>query len=108
MARTARYFDIKRDAQGRKFMEVYVDGLALIRMPMTNKGTAFTDQERGALRLEGLLPPVVNGLEQQVERVILGYRQTGNDLAKYQYLRALQERQEILFYAVLEKHLEEM
>ncbi len=108
MGRTARYFDIKRDANGLKVMEVYVDGLALLRMPMTNKGTAFSDEERIALRLDGLLPPVVNGLDQQIARVLRGYRAAGDDLAKYQYLRALQERQETLFYAVLEKNLEEM
>ena len=108
MTRTARYFDIKQDAQGKKVMEVYVDGLALLRMPMTNKGTAFTDEERIALRLDGLLPPVINAMDQQIKRVMLGYRAAQDDLAKYQYLRALQERQELLFYAVLQTHLEEM
>ncbi len=104
----SRYFDIRRDAQGRQYMEVYLDGIALIRLVLANKGTAFTPEERVALHLDGLLPPQVNTLEQQVDRVYRGFLREPTPLAKYQYLRALQERSEILFYALLEKHLEEM
>jgi len=75
---------------------------------MTNKGTAFTQDERIALGLDGLLPPQVNTLEQQVARVYNGFQREPNPLAKYQFLRALQERSEILYYALLERHLEEM
>ncbi len=89
-------------------MEVYLDGIALLRLVMTNKGTAFTHDERVALGLDGLLPPQVNTLEQQVDRVYHGFQREPNPLAKYQFVRALQERSEILFYALLERHLEEM
>ena len=108
MARTAKYFDITRDAQGNKTMRVFVDGVALLRLPMINKGTAFTEEERIALGVDGLLPPVVSTLKQQVERVYHGYRDQLSDLAKYQYLRQLQDRHELLFYALLESHLEEL
>jgi malate dehydrogenase (oxaloacetate-decarboxylating) len=106
--RVSRLFDLKEDEHGRKYMEVYLDGIALLRLVLTNKGTAFSYEERLALRIGGLLPPQYNTLEQQIERVYEGFVQAPTDIDKYQYLRSLQERQEILFYALLEKHLEEM
>ena len=102
------YFDIKTDAEGQEYMEVYLEGIALLRLVLSNKGTAFTEDERVALGLDGLLPPQVNTLEQQVERVYRGFLREPDPIAKYQYLRALQERAETLFYALLERHLEEM
>ncbi len=108
MPRISRYFDIKTDKTGAEFIEAYVDGIALLRLVLTNKGTAFTPEERAELGQEGLLPPAVNTLEQQIERVYAGYLLEPSPIAKYQYLRALQERHEILFYALLERHVEEM
>jgi malate dehydrogenase (oxaloacetate-decarboxylating) len=108
MGRISPYFDLKKDAQGREYMEVNLTGIAVLRLVLTNKGTAFSPEERKALGLEGLLPPQVTTLEQQVERVYKGFREEPTPIAKYQYLRQLQERQEILFYALLERHLEEM
>jgi len=102
------YFDIKTDAEGHEYMEVYLEGIALLRLVLSNKGTAFTEDERVALGLDGLLPPQVNTLEQQVERVYRGFLREPDPISKYQYLRALQERAETLFYALLERHLEEM
>ncbi|MCZ6805822.1 MAG: NAD-dependent malic enzyme [Deltaproteobacteria bacterium] len=106
--RVSRLFDLKEDEHGRKYMEVYLDGITLLRLVLSNKGTAFSYEERVALRLGGLLPPQFNTLEQQAARVYEGFVQAPTDIDKYQYLRSLQERQEILFYALLEKHLEEM
>ena len=108
MPRISSYFDIKRDASGNEQMEVYLRGIALLRLVMTNKGTAFTAEERQSLGLEGLLPPAVNTIEQQIERVYAGFRREPSPIAKYQYLRALQERNEILYYALLSRHLVEM
>lgn len=106
--RTSRYFDLTTDAEGREVLEVDVQGIALLRLVLLNKGTAFTADERRTLGLEGLLPPEVNTLERHLERVYLGYRAAATPIDRYQYLRALQERQEILFYALLERHLGEM
>jgi len=108
MPQISQYFDIKKDSQGREYLETYLDGIALLRLVMTNKGTAFTQDERVALGLDGLLPPQVHTLEQQAERVYRGFLREPNPLAKYQYLRGLQERIEILYYALVERHLEEM
>jgi malate dehydrogenase (oxaloacetate-decarboxylating) len=106
--RVSRLFDLKEDEHGRKYMEVYLDGIALLRLVLSNKGTAFSYEERVALRLGGLLPPQFNTLEQQIDRVYEGFVQAPTDIDKYQYLRSLQERQEILYYALLEKHLDQM
>ncbi len=108
MTRISPYFDIKKDPQGKEFMEVYLDGIVLLRLTLSNKGTAFTQEERVALGLDGLLPPQINTLEQQVDRVYHGFQRVADDMARYQYLRALQDRTEILFYALLDRHLEEM
>jgi len=102
------YFDIKHDDSGREYLEVYLDGIALLRLVLTNKGTAFTMDERVALGIDGLLPPQVNSIEQQLERVYSGFKREPSPIAKYSYLRALQERNEILFYALLDKYLTEM
>ena len=45
------YFDIKTDAEGQEYMEVYLEGIALLRLVLSNKGTAFTEDERVALGL---------------------------------------------------------
>jgi len=108
MARISRYFDIVRNPDGSQRMLVSVDGAALLRLSLTNKGTCFTDDERVALGIDGLLPPRVGSLEQQIERTYAAYRREPTPLAKYTNLRALQERNEILYYALLERHLAEM
>ena len=102
------YFDLKKDPSGRRYMEVKLRGIALLRLVLSNKGTAFTQEERISLELDGLLPPQVETLSDQIARVYEGFRTAPSDLAKYQFLREIQERQEILFYALLEQHLEEM
>lgn len=106
--RLSNYFDIKKDLQGNEYMEVYLEGIALLRLVLTNKGTGFSYEERISLGLDGLLPPQVNTLQQQVERVYRGYLRVADPISKYQYLRSLQERSEILYYALLSSHLEEM
>src|SRR5436190_2179737 len=102
------YFEIRKDDAGRDCMVAYIDGIALLRFPLANKGTAFTALERIELGLDGLLPPAVNTLDQQVERAYSSLAGAPTPLARYQLLRALQERHEVLFYALLERHLEEL
>ncbi len=108
MAKVSRYYDVKRDKNGKRYLEVYVSGFLLQRIPLLNKSTAFTKEERKLLQLEGLLPAHVSNLEEQKERVYRRYRLQDNDLEKHIYLRNLQDRNEVLYYAILEDHLEEM
>jgi malate dehydrogenase (oxaloacetate-decarboxylating)(NADP+) len=76
--------------------------------PLLNKGTAFTDRERDALGLRGLLPPRVFTLEEQVERSLAAVRRKSDALEKYIYLTNLQNRNEVLFYRLVIDHVEEM
>jgi malate dehydrogenase (oxaloacetate-decarboxylating)(NADP+) len=83
-------------------------GAALLHEPLLNKGTAFTLPERLALGLEGLLPPHVHTLDEQVARVMDNYRNKHTDLERYIHLMSLQDRNETLFYKVVVDHIEEM
>ncbi len=83
-------------------------GPALLADPLLNKGTAFTDKERDALGLRGLLPPRVFTLDEQVTRSLAAVRRKTDPLEKYIYLTNLQNRNEVLFYRLVTEHLEEM
>ncbi|HEX3274769.1 MAG TPA: NAD-dependent malic enzyme [Gemmatimonadales bacterium] len=83
-------------------------GIELLQDPRFNKGTAFTEAERGALRLRGLLPPRVFTLEQQLERIMENFRAQSSDLQRYVFMVALQDRNETLFYRAVIDHLVEM
>jgi len=82
-------------------------GIDLLYDPTLNKGTAFTEEEREALGIEGLLPPYVNSLETQVMRVMENFHKKPTDLEKYIYLLSLQARNETLFYRVVIDEIEE-
>ncbi|MFZ5495718.1 MAG: NAD-dependent malic enzyme [Verrucomicrobiota bacterium] len=82
-------------------------GVDLLHDPLLNKGTAFTEAERDAFGLRGLLPPNVNTQAEQVRRVLESFRRKPTDLEKYIYLISLQERNETLFYRVVMDHLDE-
>ena len=58
-------------------------GLDLLRDPVLNKGTAFTEEERSALKLRGLLPPRVFTLQEQELRVLGNYHRKTSNLEKY-------------------------
>jgi malate dehydrogenase (oxaloacetate-decarboxylating)(NADP+) len=86
----------------------FPSGIELLHDPILNKGTAFTDKERDELGLRGLLPPLVNTQEVQLERVLGNLRQKTSDLEKYIFLIALQDRNETLFYKLATEHIEEI
>jgi len=83
-------------------------GMHLLHAPRWNHGTGFTEEERDALALRGLLPPRVQDIETQVARVLENLRRKSDDLERYIGLVALQDRNETLFYRVLLEHLPEM
>ena len=78
-----------------------VTGYNILRDPRLNKGTAFTEVERRARNLEGLLPPGVSNITLQVARVHTELANIQENLQKYLLLSDLQARNETLFYAVL-------
>jgi malate dehydrogenase (oxaloacetate-decarboxylating) len=83
-------------------------GRDLLRDPRYNRGTAFTAEERSALGLQGLLPAAVQSLEEQAKRSYEQYRAQPDDLARNTFLAALHDRNEVLYYKLLEEHLKEM
>ena len=83
-------------------------GTQLLDTPIFNKGTAFTDEERSAFGLHGLLPPQIETLGEQTVRAYEAYRHKTDDLERHIYLRALQDTNEVLFYSLLNAHIEEM
>jgi malate dehydrogenase (oxaloacetate-decarboxylating) len=83
-------------------------GKDLMSDPVLNKGTAFNEKERTEFGLYGLLPPVVETLEQQCVRAYEAYKRKDDDLEKHIFLRALQDTNETLFYALLYGHIAEM
>ena len=79
----------------------------ILNNPFVNKGTAFCMAEREKLNLVGLLPPVVQTLEEQIERTYLQYQKKVNNLEKRVYLMTLFNTNRTLFYALMAQHIEE-
>ncbi|MBB3233036.1 NAD-dependent malic enzyme [Halomonas stenophila] len=83
-------------------------GPSLLEMPLLNKGSAFTREERLEFNLIGLLPQNVETIEEQAERAYRQYRQCQTDLDRHIYLRAIQDDNETLYFRLVSEHLEEM
>lgn len=83
-------------------------GVALIHDPRWNKGTGFTQRERDELGLEGLLPPRVLTMEEQLYRVRHNFDAKVSAIEKYIFLVGLQDRNETLYYRLVVDHLAEM
>lgn len=73
-------------------------GSEILHCPLLNKGTAFTQEERDLLGLNGLLPPHISTVEQQIKRCHLHFTQRRTPLEKYDSLIGLLSRNELLFY----------
>jgi malate dehydrogenase (oxaloacetate-decarboxylating)(NADP+) len=82
--------------------------MALLRDPLLNKGTAFSERERDAFGLRGLLPAHVLSLEEQAKRVLTNLRHLPDDLEKYVALNALHDRNEALFFRVVCDNIDEI
>ena len=103
-----KQFERRNDERGEPYLATDLPGLMLTRLPLLNKSTAFTPEERREFGLEGLLPPHVATLEQQLVRTYGNYQRATTNIDRHVYLRNLQDRNEVLFYALVEAHLEEM
>jgi len=91
-----------------QYVETALSGYELLNDPLLNKGTAFTEDERDAFDLHGLLPPHVAELDYQVKRRLDAFRGLGSNIQRYVFLRGLQDSNETLFYALLTRNIEEM
>lgn len=83
-------------------------GADLLNDPVLNKGTAFTEAERSALGLRGLLPPRIMSQDEQLERIVPAVRGKPTPLDQYIYLVGLHDRNITLFYRLVMDHLEEL
>jgi len=83
-------------------------GQLLLDNPLFNKGSAFSEDERREFGLLGLLPLHSSTVEEQLARTYENYRRKESDLERYVFLTALQDRNETLFYRLLQKHISEM
>ena len=92
----------------KRGIEELPKGLQILHEPLLNKGSAFSLKEREALHLSGLLPPRVLTIEQQKNRILENFNNKHNDLEKYIFLIALQDRNETLFYRTITDEIEEM
>jgi malate dehydrogenase (oxaloacetate-decarboxylating) len=88
-------------------IETSLTGVALIGVPMLNKGTAFTEEERDLFDLHGCLPPHVGTLDEQVVRRLKVLRAFETDFERYAFLRDLQDTNETLFYALILRGMHE-
>jgi malate dehydrogenase (oxaloacetate-decarboxylating) len=87
---------------------ISITGHRLLDDPLLNKSSAFPEEERSELGLTGLLPHHTSTIEEQLERVYENYRRKDSDIERYIFLTALQDRNEILFYRLLQQHVTEM
>jgi malate dehydrogenase (oxaloacetate-decarboxylating) len=98
----------KSDPEASGCYETKARGMAVLTTPLLNKGTAFTAEEREALGLNGLLPPIFSTLEAQVACAYAQYQRLPDALSKNIYLTALHDRNEVLFFRVLSENLRDM
>ncbi len=87
---------------------VYASGTEVHSIGFVNKGTAFTEAERSRLGLDGLLPPAVRSLDNQVENSLLKVQSKESDIEKFIYLRSLFDRNVTLAHAVIKKDIERL
>ena len=122
-------FDVKEDKENNIKFLTNATGNDLIRAPLLDKGTAFSKEERDSFGLDGLIPPRVLTIEKQIEIINQRYQRLGApydmlkvsngyrelkfsdlkktlDIARFNFLRDLHDRNEILFYAFCNKYLE--
>lgn len=81
---------------------------SVIADPLTNRGTAFTAEERRRLGILGRFPSAVETLDEQAARSYAQLRSFATDLDKYVFLDQLHNRNEVLYYRVLTDHLAEL
>jgi malate dehydrogenase (oxaloacetate-decarboxylating) len=93
---------------GETCFEVSLAGQLLLDYSLLNKSSAFPEVERREFGLLGLLPPHITTIDEQKQRVYLNYKRKESDLERYIFLASLQDRNETLFYYLLENHIAEM
>ena len=83
-------------------------GPAILESPLLNKGSAFSEEERVFFNLEGLIPWVIETIDEQASRAYEQFKNFTNDLDKHIYLRNIQDTNETLFYRLVRNNISEM
>lgn len=91
-----------------KKVKTSLKGIDLLRAPLFNKGTSFTLKEREKFHLQGLLPHHVSDIQEQVKRRYANFIAKDSNIEKYNFLSAIQDRNEVLFYRLVLENIEEM
>jgi malate dehydrogenase (oxaloacetate-decarboxylating) len=99
---------VKEFVKAEEALPVSQTGYGLLDNPMLNKGSAFSEEERREFGLLGLLPPHPSTMDEQLARTYENYRRKETDLERYIFLVSLQDRNETLFYRLLQEHITEM
>jgi malate dehydrogenase (oxaloacetate-decarboxylating) len=97
-----------QEMANQQAFQVSLSGFNLINSPRLNKGTAFSEEERDAFDLHGLLPPHVGTLDEQIARRLHALERQPTPFSKYVFLRDLQDTNETLFYALVVRNVEQM
>lgn len=82
--------------------------LEIMANPFTNKGTAFTKEEREKYGLTGLLPSKVETIEEQAQRMYASVSKLEDDYHKNLFLMSLYEENQTLFYYLVSQHVTEL
>jgi malic enzyme len=93
---------------GEEYIAVHHQGRPVLLNPFTNKGTGFTTEERDSLLLNGLVPPAVFTIDEQLYRVYGNFKAKSTNLERFIHLASLQDRNETLFFRLLHDHIDEM
>lgn len=100
--------EIKKDESGQKYIELDIFGHEIISNPLLNKGRSFSNEERAVFKLRGLVPAGNFPLEEIVDKNYHVLLNKPTDLERHIFLRGLQDRNETLFYALLNKYIEQI
>ena len=104
-----RKFSIQIDpVTGEKYIDVPFKGQQVVELPVYNKGSAFTEQEREELGLHGILPRHSSTMTEQLRRVCGNYSSKTSPIEKFIFLLGLLDRNETLFYRLVLENAEEM
>ncbi|HBI2158674.1 TPA: NAD-dependent malic enzyme [Listeria monocytogenes] len=80
-------------------------GFDYMNNPLLNKGTAFSEEERANYQLDGLLPPIIETIEQQAVRIETQIENLETPLHKHQLLTNLYNENRTLYYYVVTKNV---
>ncbi|CAK7892844.1 hypothetical protein CAAN1_01S11958 [[Candida] anglica] len=89
-------------------IECDLHGFTLLNSPVFNKGSAFSNEERDAFGLNGLLPSQVNTLDEQVERAYKQFSYLKTPLAKNDFCTSMRIQNKVLYYELVRRHIREM